>query len=114
MMLVITEDAIVVCKHEMGKVSNKPSQSLVTIMGRKVLVETDPEGREISGCPNVGAAIKPCMITLRVKKGYSELIRVDNKRLCLDSVRGLTDGTPPGTVEYKVNDPGQHFVSEME
>jgi hypothetical protein len=27
-------------------------------------------------------------------------------------VVGLTDGTPPGTVEYKVIDPGQTLVDE--
>ena len=34
-MLVLTEDAILVCKHELGKVKNKPTQELVTIDGRK-------------------------------------------------------------------------------
>ena len=29
---------------------------------------------------------------------------------CLDSVRGLTDGTPPGTVHYQVRSPGQDWV----
>jgi hypothetical protein len=109
-MKVITEDALMVCQHELGKVGLQPSQNWVTIDGRKVLVEADPEGRPISSCPNVGATIKPCQTTLKVEKGYSEFIRVDGHRLCLDSIDGRTDGTPPGIVHYKVNQPGQNFI----
>jgi hypothetical protein len=101
-----------VCNHILGTVANKPSQVLVTISGRKVLVENDPEGRTISLCPNVGATIKPCQLTLQVHVGYSDWIRIDGRRICLDSVDGLTDGTPPGTVHYQVRAPGQDFVSE--
>lgn len=109
-MRVLTEDAVLVCLHELGRVEDRPSQSLVRIDGRRVLVENDPETRSISGCPNVGATIKPCQQTLRVQAGYSALVRIDGHRLCLASVRGLTDGTPPGTVEYKVRRAGQKLV----
>ncbi len=105
---------MLVCDHILGTVRNQPTQTLVTIEKRQVLVETDPEGRPIVACPNVGATIKPCQLTLKVKQGYSDLIRVDGKRVCLDTVTGLTDGTPPGTVDYKVQSPGQDLVSEVE
>ena len=110
-MKVLTEDALLVCKHELGKVSNQPSQDWVTIDKRRVLVETDPEGWPISLCPNIGFGIKPCQITLKVETGYSEFIRVNGKRLCLETVTGLTDGTPPGTVKYEVRHPGQEWVA---
>jgi hypothetical protein len=48
-----------------------------------------------------------------VQEGYSEYIRVENCRVCLDTITGLTDGTPPGKVMYVVRDAGQEFVSEM-
>jgi hypothetical protein len=111
-MFFITEDATVVCQHERGIVQNVPSQDWVTIQNRSVLVENDPEGRAIKGCPNVNVGIRPCVTTLPVIVGYSDLIHVDGRRLCLDTVTGLTDGTPPGLVRYKVNDPGQPFVQE--
>ncbi len=107
----MTEDARVVCKHENGVVGIIGTQKLLTINGRKVLVDNDPEGRPIAGCPNVGATIKPCTTTLKVTKGYSNFIRADGKRVCLDTVTGLTDGTPPGTVVYEVRNPGQSLVS---
>ena len=108
----LTEDAVLVCAHELGRVGLRPIQDLVTIGGRKVLVQNDPEGRTISGCPNIGITIKPCQTTLRVQVGYSDFIRVDRRPVCLDTVVGLTDGTPPGIVIYKVRTPGQEYVSE--
>jgi len=111
-MLALTEDAGLFCKHGPGKVSIKPTQELVTVEGRKVLVEPDPVGRPISGCPSV-VPFKPCLTTLVVQKGYSQFIRVEDRRLCLDTVTGYTDGTPPGVVMYVVRFAGQQFVSEM-
>ena len=111
-MKLLTEDAVLICNHVLGTVDVPPTQSLVTVEGRRVLVEVNPEGRPIQKCPNVGATIKPCQLTLPVQKGYSEWIRVDGRRVCLDTVTGLTDGTPPGTVHYRVLTPGQELVTE--
>lgn len=111
-MLLLTEDALVVCTHELGKVAIVPTQDLVRVEDRLVLVEPNPESRPISGCPNIGATIKPCLNTLRVRTGYSEWIRIEGRPVCLDTVVGFTDGTPPGVVEYKVNNAGQPFVEE--
>jgi hypothetical protein len=111
-MLWLTEDAVLVCKHENGRVHVAAVQNIVTIAGRSVLVESDPEKRPITGCPNVGAAIKPCMLTLAATEGYSDFVRVDGRRVCLETITGLTDGTPPGVVKYKVHSPGQDFVKE--
>jgi hypothetical protein len=111
----LTEDALLVCKHQMGKVSIKATQSLVTIEGRCVLVDPDPENRPIAGCPifNPAAGMRPCSKTLRVRSGYSSFIQIDGHALCLDAVVGNTDGTPPMSVDYIVNDPGQHFVGAV-
>jgi hypothetical protein len=112
-MRLLTEDAQLVCLHQLGRVSNQPSQSLVTIDGRKVLVDNDPETRSISSCPNIGATIKPCQTTLKVVVGYSTWVKVDKHAVCLDTVRGLTDGTPPGIVQYQVQVPGQGLVDSI-
>ena len=113
-MYLLTEDALVVCTHEAGTVKLSAGQTLVTISGRNVFVEVDPQGCPINGCPNVGPGIKACLKTLAVKEGYSDLLRIDGKRVCLDTVTGFTDGTPPGTVKYKVNVAGQNLVKEIE
>ena len=112
-MLLLTEDAVLTCRHELGIVGMVGTQNLLTIGGRQVLVDGDPEGRPIGGCPNVGATIKPCLLTLKAQAGYSDWIRVDGRRVCLDTISGLTDGTPPGIVKYQVRAPGQSLVTEV-
>ena len=110
-MLTLTEDAGVFCTHGPGKVSIAATQEFVTVEGRKMLVEPDPVGRSIAGCPST-VPFKPCLTTLAVQKGYSEFVRIANRRICLDTITGYTDGTPPGVVMYVVRYPGQKFVSE--
>ena len=100
------------CDHSNGVVKTTAAQSLVTIDGRPVLVEGDPVGRPIVGCPNAGAMIKPCTSSLAATGGYSDFLSIDGRRVCLDTVTGLTDGTPPGIVQYKVVSPGQNWVEE--
>jgi hypothetical protein len=112
-MKLMTENAVVVCTHETGIVGIVATQKLVRINGRRVLVERNPEGRPIVGCPNAAPPSKPCLTTLVVQSGYSGLLRINGKRICLDTVTGLTDGTPPGTVKYKVRNPGQVLVKEV-
>jgi hypothetical protein len=102
-------DSVVKCEHD-GRVRNEASQDWVTIEGVPVLVDADPEGRTIVACPNYGPTIKPCAKTLEVRVGYSDLIRVDDKRVVLSNLDGLTDGTPPGFVHYTLRDPRQRFV----
>jgi hypothetical protein len=109
----LTQDAVVICKHELGIVNLVPTQELVTIQQRKVLVENNPETRPIVGCPNIGATIKPCTLTLKVEEGYADFLRINGQRICLDTVTGLTDGTPPGVVKYAVRSPGQELVSVL-
>jgi hypothetical protein len=108
-MRIVVERADVRCGHD-GTVAIRPSQRWVRMQGSPVLVDDDPPGSCISGCPNAGVNIKPCGSTLAVKAGYSTFIRIGGQRACLDTLEGLTDGTPPGAVKYTVRDPGQHLV----
>ncbi|MGK6320286.1 hypothetical protein [Sphingomonas sp. DT-204] len=107
----LTRDATMICEHG-GRVEVEFTQKLVRIEGREVLVATDPEGRDIKFCPNINPVIglRPCKTTLKVKQGYSGFIRIDGHAVCLDTVTGLTDGTPPGIVNYKVVEPGQDLL----
>jgi len=108
----LTEDAVLICKHPQGRVKIETGQNLVTIHKRRVLVQSDPEGKEIKGCANVSAINVPCTLTLAVRAGYSGLLRIKKKPVCLDTVTGLTNGQPPGTFSYVVSDPGQQLVTE--
>lgn len=113
MMHWLTDNAVLVCAHELGIISNNATQDFVRIKDRRVLVAPNPESKTITGCPNTGPAIKPCTKTLKVTRGYSTLLRINGHRVCLSNVTGLTDGTPPGTVTYKVRSAGQKLVSEI-
>jgi hypothetical protein len=111
MMPWLTIDARLACDHG-GNVKNQNSQDWVTIEDRVVLVSTDPEGRSINGCPNadVMMGMRPCKTCLKVTVGYSDFIRIGGCKVCLSTVQGLTDGTPPGLVTYKVLTPGQALL----
>ena len=106
-MKVLVLPGVLRCGHD-GKVANVASQQWVRVSGNPVLVATDPEGRDISMCPNISTNTKQCQHTLVVFRGYSGFIRIDGHQVCLDAVEGLTDGVPPS--HYTVRDPGQQFV----
>lgn len=108
-MKLLVLEAVLRCGHD-GAVRTVASQSWVRVDASPVLVESDPQGRSISGCPNVSVNFKPCKNTLVVRTGYSTFVRIGGHAVCLDSVQGFTDGTPPGLVKYDVRDPGQAFV----
>lgn len=112
-MKLLTLNARLVCKHLTGVVKVIVSQQdFVCIAGQPVLVEGDSTFRFIVGCPNRGATIKPCALTTGVESGLSTFIHIQGRSVCLDTLTGLTDGTPPGTIHYVVEYPGQDFVSE--
>ena len=111
-MKILTEKALLVCDHELGHVQIGARQSLVRVNGDRVLVDDDPEKKEIKHCPNTNplAGILPCRHTLPVETGYSGLVRIDGRRVSMDTVTGRTDGVPP-QFHYKVRNPGQQLVS---
>jgi hypothetical protein len=112
-MKLLTEDAVLRCPHG-ARVDVPPTQTLVRVNGRRLLVNDDPENKTIRMCPNFTlSGIKPCNHSLRVEQGYSLLSKIDGRAVCLDSVTGLTDGTPPATHKYIVISPGQELVGSM-
>jgi hypothetical protein len=112
-MKLLTEDAVFRCGHD-ARVNVVPTQTLVRIVGRRALVENDPEARPISMCPNIGGTMKPCTLSRKVDKGYSTWVRIDGHFVCLETVDGLTDGTLPDSVHYTVREPGQDWVAEAQ
>jgi hypothetical protein len=109
----LTTTAVIICDHGSGRVIiANLVQHFVSINGNKVLVEGDPvlnpkiagsTPKVIVGCSNIGTTIKPCLLTLTLEpKGLSDFIKIDGKKVCLETVTGVTDGTPPSAVKYKV------------
>lgn len=106
-MRVLVLTGVLRCGHD-GKVVNTASQHWVRVASHPILVATDPEGRDVTMCPNISTNTRQCRSTLAVNTGYSGFIRIDGRQVCLDSVDGMTDGVPPS--HYTVRDPGQQFV----
>ena len=77
----ITLDSVIKCDHK-GVIQNVNQQDWVTI-DVPVLVDNDPEGRDIDWCPNSGPTIKKCGKTLQVAVGYSTWIRIDGHAVVL-------------------------------
>ncbi len=113
-MKLLTVDAKITCKHVTGVAQLLATQLYVTVNGRPMLVRNDPEFKGITGCANLGPTIKPCTLTLVATEGYSSFVRIDGRAICLDTISGLTDGTPPGTVKYVVQLPGQTLITVTE
>ncbi len=61
-------------------------------------------------CPNVSLNVQAVHEHLGGAHRLLGFLRIGGHRICLDTVVGFTDGTPPGAVDYDVRDPGQHFV----
>ncbi len=99
MAFVTTTNARIVCAHG-GQVTLVPRQSTVTIQGAPVLRETDIMGAPIVGCaqpPSVSS--KPCTTVVTVMPGGSApTVTAVGMPVHLDTLTGMTDGVPPGTV----------------
>jgi hypothetical protein len=99
MPFVVTTNARIVCAHG-GQVTLMPRQTTVTIQGAPVLRETDIMGAPIVGCaqpPTVSS--KPCTTVVSVLPGGSApTVSAGGMPVHLDTLSGMTDGVPPGTV----------------
>ena len=54
----LRQDAVLLCGH-MGLVQISASQHWVTVEGKALLVDSDPEAKTIAGCPNVASGQPP-------------------------------------------------------
>lgn len=108
----VSIDADVRCEHKLGRVDITASEDFVFVNGRRIVTNGEPAGRSIGGCPNLGPTVKPCTVTLAVRKGESSFVRIGGRPVVRADLRGFTDGTPQGAVSYRVESPGQTLVSE--
>jgi hypothetical protein len=107
--------AVVRCAHHTGLVTLTARQTYVTVQGTPILIEGDPVGLSIVGCNNVNVfqGLLPCLKTLQIEEGYSSLLRIDGRAVCLQNLRGKTTGTPVGQQDHWVRNPGQSLVAEV-
>jgi hypothetical protein len=77
-----------------------PKQSTVTIQGSQILRETDLVGAPIVGCAQAPSTnTKPCTTVVSALPGGSApKVAVVGMPAHLDTLSGVTDGVPPGTI----------------
>lgn len=107
----LTEAALITCDHATGVVAHQASHGFVRIGGFLVLRGNDPGNKGIGGCSNIAPTIKPCTRTMAVETGRSTFVFIRDKPVCLETVVGGTDGTPPSATKYRVRSPGQAVVN---
>lgn len=84
------------CAHG-GTVRPKPAVGRsLRINGQPILTVGDLEGATITGCPQSGPGIKPCLTVQKVMAGMGRGVTADGQMPLLQSVQALTDGVPPG------------------
>jgi hypothetical protein len=106
---ILTSAATLTCPHG-GVVQVSAPQSSVVIDGGAVLRTGDIEGARIVGCPSMSPAIKPCTVVVSVASGVSNRVFLDGRPVLLQSLKALTDGTPPGSAMLRVVSPGQFRI----
>ena len=99
MPLFMTSGGSIMCTHG-GRVQVMPSQQQVTAGGSPVLCEPDLEGKPILGCAQPPTpTTKPCTTLIKTLPGSTSMrIRVGGKAVYLQTLSGITDGVPPGSV----------------
>lgn len=97
------------CMHG-GKVQIIPRQTKVMIGGAPAIRETDLMGAPIVGCPVPPTpATKPCTMVASTMPGGSTMKSTAvGMPIHTQTVQGLTDGVPPGSLI--VTSPGQQKV----
>ena len=106
----LVQSSLLTCDHGSGVVAIGALQAMVHVNGVAVMVQGDFEAKGIAGCANAGPSIKPCTTTTAVTKGYSGHVFINNIPVALDDLEGVTDGTPPSTIPFKVRTVSQTLV----
>jgi hypothetical protein len=108
--LVLNANATILCAHG-GRVTIVARQGAVTAGGAPIIRETDLVGAPIIGCaqpPSIST--KPCTTVVSVVplSGTAARVSVAGLPAHTQTLVGITDGVPPGTVQ--VVNPGQATV----
>jgi hypothetical protein len=100
------------CNHG-GRVVIEPRQTQVLAGGGFVICEPDLIGAPISGCPvKTTAVTSPCLAVVEILPGSTApTVMVVGRAAYLATLRGITNGRPPGTIV--VDSAGQFVVEAL-
>lgn len=89
---VLTTASTLLCPHG-GQIVAEPSQTLLTVDGRPVLLRADLLGPVLIGCPLKPPAT-PCVKILSITDGVATTLRVGTEPAVLETARGATNVQP--------------------
>ena len=106
---VLTNNAVLMCNHG-GKVQVLPRQMQVSVAGGFVICDPDLVGAPITGCQvKTTALTQPCTAVVETLPGStSPTVMVAGRPVYVQTLVGVTNSRPPGTVEVVF--PGQIIV----
>jgi hypothetical protein len=105
MPFVLSASAELVCPHQ-DPIVIMPSQRLLLVDGRPVLLRADLLTAKVPTCRNVGPGLTPCGGIVSIIGGLSTTLRVGGEPVALDGAYGLTAAVP-GPVRWQVRSAGQ-------
>jgi hypothetical protein len=93
---VLTKGSTIGCGHPPGQVSLMAAKSLLTVLGRAVLVKTDVAGATVEGCPLKDTSGSTQCKTAVVTAGEATKLTVREVKVMLaDTLAGNSQGAPP-------------------
>jgi hypothetical protein len=103
---ILNSNAIIMCDHG-GMVELIPKQFQVSIEGGFVLCDPDLVGAPITGCSQPATSYTaPCTLVVETLPGSSSPnIIVAGRPAYIETLTGVTNGSPPGTISVVF--PGQ-------
>ena len=109
MPLILNSLGEVICPHA-GRVMLSPRQVTVIAGGGYAICLDDVVGAPIVGCVTPDTKLTaPCKRVVAVLPGSTSMVvSVASRPVCVETLTGLTDGRPPGTIS--VASPGQVSV----
>ncbi|MBU2670217.1 hypothetical protein KOI35_42625 [Actinoplanes bogorensis] len=98
MAAVLNADAKIGCGHG-GSVRISAGQDKLVAGGAAVLIDGDLDGATVSGCGTTqSSSTSQCKSVSSVIGGTAAKLTAGGSKVLLETVSGLTDGVPPGTL----------------
>lgn len=109
-MKVLNLAAVLKCSHG-GTLQISPQSVKLRVAANEVLMEQHIISALIAGCPQSGSGITPCTAVTQITAGQATKLTINSQPVLLDTLAGITNGNPPGTLVVVA--PGQQKLDSV-